>query len=64
MELRSHYDKVEISNGTITISDEKLDFKNIVDRLHAAGTIIRSAYVKEPTLEDIYLKITGKELRV
>jgi len=64
MELRSHYDKVEISNGTITISDKKLDFKNIVDRLHAAGTIIRSAYVKEPTLEDIYLKITGKELRV
>jgi ABC-2 type transport system ATP-binding protein len=64
MELRSQYDKVEISNGTMTISDKKLDFKNIIDRLHAAGTVIRSAYIKEPTLEDIYLKITGKELRV
>jgi ABC-2 type transport system ATP-binding protein len=63
MELRSHYDKVEISNGTITISDKKLDFKNIIDRLHAAGTVVRSAYIKEPTLEDVYLKITGKELR-
>jgi ABC-2 type transport system ATP-binding protein len=63
MELRSHYDKVEISNGTVTISDKKLDFKNIIDRLHAAGTVVRSAYIKEPTLEDIYLRITGKELR-
>jgi ABC-2 type transport system ATP-binding protein len=64
IELRSQYDKVEISNGTVTISDKKLDFKRVVDRLHAAGTVIRSAYIKEPTLEDVYIKITGKELRV
>ena len=64
MELRNQYDKVEISNGTITISGKKLDFKKVVNRLHAAGTAIRSAYIKEPTLEDVYLKITGKELRV
>jgi len=64
IELRGQYEKVEINNGTITISDKKLDFKNIVDRLHAAGAVIRSAYIKEPTLEDVYLKITGKELRV
>ncbi len=64
LELRNQYEKVEINNGTIKISDKKLDFKNIVDRLHAGGAVIRSAYIEEPTLEDVYLKITGKELRV
>ncbi len=63
MELRNRYEKIEISNGTMTLSDKKLDFKDIIDRLHAAGTVVRSAYIKEPTLEDAFLKITGKELR-
>lgn len=63
IELRNRYENVGINNGTMTISDKKLDFRDIIDRLHAAGTIIRSAYIKEPTLEDVFLKITGKELR-
>ena len=63
MEIRNKYAKVEISNGTITITDKRLDFKQIVDHLHAVGTVVRSAYIKEPTLEDVFLKITGKELR-
>jgi len=45
------------------ITDKKLDFKEIVDRLHSLGAIVRSAYIKEPTLEDVFLTITGKELR-
>ncbi|UCE97322.1 MAG: ATP-binding cassette domain-containing protein [Dehalococcoidia bacterium] len=64
MELRNRYEEVEISNGTMTISDKKLDFKDIINRLHTAGTVVRSAHIKEPTLEDVFLKITGKELRV
>jgi len=64
LELRSRYEEVKISNGTMTISDKKLDFRDIIDRLHAAGSIVRSAYIREPTLEDVFLKITGKELRV
>jgi len=63
MEIRSKYAQVEISNGTMTITDKKLDFKQIVDQLHAEGTVVRSAHIKEPTLEDVFLKITGKELR-
>ncbi len=63
MEMRNKYAKVEISNGTITITDKQIDFKQIVDHLHAVGTVVRSAYIKEPTLEDVFLKITGKELR-
>ena len=63
MEIRNQYASVEISNGTMTITDKRLDFRQIIDRLHTANVTIRSAYIKEPTLEDVFLKITGKELR-
>lgn len=63
IEMRSKYDEVEVSNGTVAITDKQLNFREIVDHLHAFGVIVRSAYIKEPTLEDVFLKITGKELR-
>ena len=62
-EMRARYAEVETTNGTMTISAQKLDFKEIVDLLHTSGATIRSAYIKEPTLEDVFLHITGKELR-
>lgn len=63
IEVRSKYDGVELSGSTLTVSDKRLDFKEVVDRLHTAGVVIRSARIKEPTLEDVFLKVTGKELR-
>jgi len=62
-EMRSKYAEVEVTNGTITVTDKQLDFKEIVDRLHSSGAVVRSAYIKEPTLDDVFLHITGKELR-
>ena len=62
-EMRSKYDEVEVTNGTMIITDKHLDFKEIVDLLHASGAVVRSAYIKEPTLDDVFLHITGKELR-
>jgi len=62
-EMRGRYKEVEVTDGTMIITDKKLDFKEIVDRLHSLGAIVRSAYIKEPTLEDVFLTITGKELR-
>jgi ABC-2 type transport system ATP-binding protein len=62
-EMRSRYAEVEVTNGTMEISDKKLDFKEIVDLLHTSGAIVRSAHIKEPTLEDVFLNLTGKELR-
>ena len=62
-EMRGRYEEVEVTGGTMIITDKKLDFKEIVDRLHSFGAIVRSAYIKEPTLEDVFLTITGKELR-
>ena len=63
MEMQSKYAEVKISGGTMTISDKRLDFKKIVDQLQASNAVVRSAYIKEPTLEDVFLKITGKKLR-
>lgn len=62
-EMRSRYAEVEVTNGTMIITDKKLDFKEIVDRLHSSGAVVRSAYIKEPTLDDVFLHITGKGLR-
>ena len=62
-EMRDRYAQVEVSDGTMTVTDKKLDFREIVDLLHASGAVVRSAYIKEPTLDDVFLHITGKELR-
>jgi ABC-2 type transport system ATP-binding protein len=62
-EMRSKYAEVKVSDGTMMITDKQLDFREVVDQLHSSGAVVRSAYVKEPTLDDVFLKITGKELR-
>jgi len=61
--IRTKYAEVEVTGDNMVISDEQLSFQEIVDLLHDAGVVIRSAYFKEPTLEDVFLQITGKELR-
>ena len=62
-QMRSKYAEVEATEDTMVISDKKLDFKEIVDLLHTSGITVSSAYMKEPTLDDVFLHITGKELR-
>lgn len=62
-DLKTFYPKVEFSGGTLSVSAEHLEFNEIVNRLQNAGAVIRSAQIKDPSLEDVYLKLTGKELR-
>jgi ABC-2 type transport system ATP-binding protein len=64
VEMKGLYEDVRIDKGVLTITDKQPDFKQIVDTLHSSGAVIRAAYFKEPTLEDVFLNITGKELRV
>jgi ABC-2 type transport system ATP-binding protein len=61
--IKARYAEVELSGDTLKISDKQLSFQEIVDTLHAAGATVRSAYIKEPTLDDVFLQVTGKELR-
>jgi ABC-2 type transport system ATP-binding protein len=62
-EMRSRYEEVEVNEDRMIISDKKLVFQEIVDLLHDSGTMVSSASMKEPTLDDVFLHITGKELR-
>jgi len=61
--IRAKYAEVEATGDTLKISDKQLAFQEIVGLLHNAGVEVRSAYIKEPTLDDVFLQITGKELR-
>jgi ABC-2 type transport system ATP-binding protein len=62
-QVRGQYTDVKVADGTLQITDRELDFKKIVDLLQSAGAVVRSASIKEPTLEDVFLQLTGKELR-
>ena len=62
-ETQARYAQVEVTEDRMVISDKQLSFQEIVDLLHTSGVTVRSAYMKEPTLDDVFLHITGKELR-
>jgi ABC-2 type transport system ATP-binding protein len=62
-EMRQRYAEVSVSGDEMLITDRQLDFREIVDRLQSLGAKVRSAHIKEPTLEDVFLNLTGKELR-
>lgn len=62
-DLQRKYSKVEEVNGELKISHKDLDFKEIVDYLHSRGITVYSAALEQPTLEDVFIQITGKRLR-
>jgi ABC-2 type transport system ATP-binding protein len=62
-DLHSKYSRVSKSKGELKIYHKDLDFKGIVDYLHSRGVTVYSAALAQPTLEDVFIQITGKELR-
>ncbi len=62
-DLHSKYSRVAIAKGELKISHKELDFKEIVDYLHSRGVTVYSAALEQPTLEDVFIQITGKRLR-
>ena len=62
-DLHSKYTRVSVTKGQLKISHKDLDFKEIVDYLHSRGVILHSAALEQPTLEDVFIHITGKKLR-
>lgn len=61
--IGNRYEEISVSKNTITVTDTKVDVKEIVDLLYSYNVVVRSAYFKEPTLEDVFLDITGRRLR-
>jgi ABC-2 type transport system ATP-binding protein len=62
-DLHGKYSRVAVSKGDLKISHKDLDFKEIVDYLHSRGVTVCSAALEQPTLEDVFIQITGKKLR-
>lgn len=62
-DLHNKYSRVAVTKDQLKISHKDLDFKQIVDDLHSRGVVLHSAALEQPTLEDVFIQITGKELR-
>jgi ABC-2 type transport system ATP-binding protein len=61
--LKSRYSQVIEVEGKLRISDENLDFRELTNYLHSNGAVVHSAALEEPTLEDVFIHLTGKEIR-
>jgi ABC-2 type transport system ATP-binding protein len=61
--LKEIYPEVKATEDGIEISAEELSFYEIVDYLRPKGVAIQSMSLKQPTLDDVFLHLTGKELR-
>jgi ABC-2 type transport system ATP-binding protein len=62
-DLQSKYSRLEMAKGRLKIYHKDLDFKEIVNYLHSRGVTVYSAALEQPTLEDVFIQITGKKLR-
>jgi len=61
--LKEIYPEVKTTDDGIEIRAKELSFYEIVDYLRPRGVAIQSTSLKQPTLDDVFLHLTGKELR-
>jgi len=61
--LKKIYPEVKTTEDGIEIRAKELSFYEIVDYLRPRGVAIQSTSLKQPTLDDVFLHLTGKELR-
>jgi ABC-2 type transport system ATP-binding protein len=61
--LKEIYPEAKATEDGIEIRAKELSFYEIVDYLRPKGVAIQSISLKQPTLDDVFLHLTGKELR-
>ncbi|MFC1964792.1 ATP-binding cassette domain-containing protein [Chloroflexota bacterium] len=61
--LREIYHEVKEVEDGIEIKAKEVGFSEVVDYLRPKGVVIESTSLKQITLDDIFLHLTGKELR-
>jgi len=61
--LREIYPEVKEIEDGIEIKAKEVNFSEVVDYLRPRGVVIESTSQKEITLDDVFLHLTGKELR-
>lgn len=57
------YAEIDNVSGKLKVSGKSLNFREAIDYLHSQDVTIHSAALEQPTLEEVFLQITGKELR-
>jgi len=61
--LREMYPEVKAVEDGVEIKAKEVSFHEIVDYLRPRGVVIESTSRKQVTLDDVFLHLTGKELR-
>ena len=61
--LRQVYPNVRPIEGGVEIEAEEVDLYDLQDILRPLGIAIQSSYQKHATLDDVFLELTGKQLR-
>ena len=61
--LRQIYPEVAVVEGGVEITSDDVDLYAIQDYLRPRGVTVRSTYLKQATLDDVFLHYTGRELR-
>lgn len=61
--LKDIYPELKVTDEGIEITARELSFYDIVDYLRPRGVAIQSMSLKQPSLDDVFLHLTGKELR-
>ena len=62
-DLREKYTEVKEVEDGIEIRAKEFSFDEVVDYLRPKGVVIESTSKKQITLDDVFLHLTGKELR-
>jgi ABC-2 type transport system ATP-binding protein len=63
LRIKGRHAAVDDASGKLKVSGKDLNFREVVDYLHSQDVTMYSATLEQPTLEDVFLQITGKELR-
>ena len=53
--------ETEVVPNGIEIKSQELDFYSVMDILHQKKVVIKGIQMKEPTLDEVFLKLTEKE---
>lgn len=61
--LQERYSQVTQQGKTFRVSSAGLDLKEVVDYLYSLDVTISSISFEQPSLEDVFLHVTGKGLR-
>ncbi|MBT8197094.1 MAG: AAA family ATPase, partial [Acidimicrobiia bacterium] len=61
--LRSKWPSARAVDGGVEIEDDEVSLYDVQDVLRPMGITITSSYTKSVTLDDVFLQLTGKQLR-